>query len=373
MKKPHVLLLLTGLVLSACVSPTQTVPATPEAATNEEESTLSVESATAPPAVLTTATLDIEPETLAYLQEAISIMEENSLNRDKVNWEALKAKVFIIARGAHTPSDTYAVIESALADLGDRHSVFLTPLRVKSWQGGEHENPLPEVKLLDNNSNIGYIKLPGYSGDVGEKSNEYATAVHAQISEVDAQNPCGWIVDLRSNGGGNMWPMLASIGPILGEGRIGSYVYPSGSEELWYYDDGRVLLDDEMMVQVEGAAYQLNNPLPPVAVLFNRSTASSGEAVAIAFRGRPNTRSFGEDTASLTTNNEPFELSDGAMMMLTIAVFADRTGEAFGYNIRVNPDRYVRSGVENLSKREYTLQVAARWLLEQDTCSAIDG
>jgi C-terminal processing protease CtpA/Prc len=35
---------------------------------------------------------------------------------------------------------------------------------------------------------------------------------------MDQGNLAGWIVDLRNNGGGNMWPMLTGIGSILGEG-----------------------------------------------------------------------------------------------------------------------------------------------------------
>ena len=31
--------------------------------------------------------------------------------------------------------------------------------------------------------------------------------------------------DLRGNIGGNMWPMIAGVGPILGDGIIGWIVY----------------------------------------------------------------------------------------------------------------------------------------------------
>jgi len=41
-------------------------------------------------------------------------------------------------------------------------------------------------------------------------------------ASADRDDLIGWIVDLRGNGGGNMWPMLAGVGPVLGEGVVGS-------------------------------------------------------------------------------------------------------------------------------------------------------
>lgn len=60
---------------------------------------------------------------------------------------------------------------------------------------------------------------------------------------------------------------------------------------------------------------------PRVAVL----TAISGEAVAIAFRGRADTRSFGTPTCGLSTSNHTDRLSDGGNLYLTASVMADRS------------------------------------------------
>jgi C-terminal processing protease CtpA/Prc len=68
---------------------------------------------------------------------------------------------------------------------------------------------------------------------------------------------------------------------------------------------------------------------PNVAVLIDRSTGSSGDAIAVAFRGRPNTRFFGEHTQRDSTANQTFTLSDGASLWLTVSVQADRTGRQY--------------------------------------------
>ena len=48
----------------------------------------------------------------------------------------------------------------------------------------------------------------------------------------------GWIVDLRTDGGGNMWPMMAGLGPILGEGIMGWIVYNNREYEREYRAGG---------------------------------------------------------------------------------------------------------------------------------------
>lgn len=67
----------------------------------------------------------------------------------------------------------------------------------------------------------------------------------------------------------------------------------------------------------------------PVAVLTDSQTASSGQAIVAAFKGRPHTCSFGPPTYGVPTANQEEQLSDGALMVLTLAVDADRTGHRY--------------------------------------------
>lgn len=71
-------------------------------------------------------------------------------------------------------------------------------------------------------------------------------------------------------------------------------------------------------------------------MLTDSSTASAGEAVTIAFRGRPHTRSFGTPTNGVPTANAVFTLSDGALLTVTNALEADRTGRT--YTAAIPPD-----------------------------------
>ena len=161
----------------------------------------------------------------------------------------------------------------------------------------------------------------------------YAADVRRILTDLTAQNPKGWIVDLRGNTGGNMWPMLTGIGPILGDGIVGSFVAADGNI-TWFYQDGKTGTRNPAGLETVSLTLQeepvLQTPsVAPVAVLVDSSTASSAEAITIAFHGRPGSRSFGSRTAGKSTAVQPFKLDDGAELYLTTAIDADRSGKAY--------------------------------------------
>ena len=76
---------------------------------------------------------------------------------------------------------------------------------------------------------FGYVNIPDFSGG-GEAATEFADVLQGEIERVDVEGVCGWVVDLRKNYGGNMWPMLAGVGPVLGEG-IAGFLRRTGRRE----------------------------------------------------------------------------------------------------------------------------------------------
>lgn len=101
--------------------------------------------------------------------------------------------------------------------------------------------------------------------------------------------------------------------------------------------------------------------VPPVAVLIDGGTASSGEAIAVAFRGRPDTRFFGEATFGVSNSTFPYKLSDGAELYLVIAVDLDRNGTE--YNLGVQPDEEIPWASD-----DPVLHAALDWLSAQGVC-----
>jgi C-terminal processing protease CtpA/Prc len=213
--------------------------------------------------------------------------------------------------------------------------------------------------------NIGYIAVPGlWASPIFE---QYSDIMQQIIGDIDQTPTCAWIVDLQGNTGGAMWPMLAGIGPVLGEGRAGSFAPPADGP-AWQYRDGQALLGEMVLAQAP-APYHLRRPDPPVAVLTDRQTVSAGEGIAVAFRGRPQTRSFGGSTAGLPTNNDIVPLSDGAGLVLTVAMDADRTGQT--YDAPLVPDVPTLNNFgDRGTDADPALQTAVAWLRQQPACAA---
>lgn len=366
---PVVNLALVSLLITSCsgaATPIATSTlSSPPTSTRPVPTASLIFTATAAPSATVTSKLPISTEAAAYLEEALTIMQNNSLHRQSLHWDAIRTNAFEIAQHAQTPADTYDAIRSTLVRLGDHHSAFVTPDGVKQWaQETESDSPPPRGKLLL--EKIGFIAIEEYTPGEGK---HYATDAQQIIRDIDAQNPCGWIVDLRKNTGGNMGPMLAAIGPVLGEGEVGAFIDSYGNKQIWFYQDGQSKVNDILYTQVIGPAYELKVPFPPVAELTSTSTASAGETIVVAFRGRPNTRSFGLPTQGLSTGNQGFALSDGAMIILTTSVYVDRMGQIYGD--KIYPDELV----EDMRKFTFIMdeaipQPAIDWLMSQPSCSA---
>jgi hypothetical protein len=319
---------------------------------------------------------DLDDDAYAYLNRALVALSYTSLRRDSLNWPALRRAAFDEARGARTPEDTYPALRLALDRLEDGHSFFepptadASPDSVEATASAPDEWPTARSVTVADSVRLGYVHVPAVMG-LGEQA--YADSLRGAVRALTSRGltsnapPCGWIVDIRGNTGGNMWPMLAGLGPVVGPGRLGAFVEASGDRRPWFYDDGRagvVFLGGWFKIgaaEVEAPPHRLDPPHPPVAVLTDGRTASSGEAVAVAFRGRPNTRSFGASTMGKTTGNQAVRLPDGARLFVTAAVYADRTGRVYGGSLA--PD--VRSTAPEADARG--------WLTQQPGCSGSGG
>jgi carboxyl-terminal processing protease len=301
-----------------------------------------------------------------YLNLALNTMQRVSINRSTIDWGALRAAALERAADAQTYADTYPAIEGALRSLGDGHSFFVPPVPA----GGRPGTAATADSGRMVSHRFGYVSLMTWRG--GDAA-AYAARLQRIVAAVDRGSPCGWIVDLRSTQTRDLYPMLAGVGPILGDGVSGKIIYPSGPPAAWYYQRGSAGVikaatrQRTALVQVARPVV-LDDAVPSVAVLLGRRTASAGEAVAVSFRGRPNTRSFGRPTAGLSTYNDGFRLRDGAMLYVTTAVLADRIGQQYGGPVQ--PDIAVDGPDEpKPGADDPVIEAAARWLTIQPSCA----
>ena len=291
------------------------------------------------------------PAVRKYLEEVVGILQANSINRAGIDWVAFKQKVLAKVSGAQTIEQAYPAVEFAIVALGDKHTQFYGARPVKGPEVSAKQPPLHPDEPVP--GDIGYIRIPWVVGNQ-QKLDAYITQVQAHIKARDKPELKGWIVDLRGNMGGNMWPMLVGAGPILGEDTLGYCIDVNNTKTAWRYEKGKALYDGD--IQAETANYYtLTSANPVVAVLTDTLTASSGEAVAVAFKGRKHTRSFGAGTCGVSTSRSRFYLSDGSVILLTTAVFADRRLVRYGHSLP--PD-------EPLKPTEVVPR-AIRWIREE--------
>ena len=283
------------------------------------------------------SSMSLEAE--SFLDEMMDVMEDHSINKNTIDWPDFRQKVVATVPGAQTFKDTYPGISEALKMLGDNHSFLIKPdggiVRNSTIQCNTQSVIKPAMP-----SNIGYVKVNSFSGTEAE-GLAFSKEIQQQIKSQDNANIVGWIVDLRSNGGGNMWPMLAGVGPILGEGICGYFIDPDGVETWWGYQDGSSVFVGDNIVSVSDP-YELIVPNPKVAVLLDNAIASSGEVIAISFIDRANTRSFGSSTCGLSTANQMYALDGSHQLFLTVAYLADRNKNKYG--IPIVPDQSSTNG-----------------------------
>ena len=291
------------------------------------------------------------PAAQRELDSAIAIVRRHALWRDTVTWSVVEPEVRAIAAGAQAPDEVHPAIRALLARLGDHHSFLKKPVAARAFHTGGAKNPRPVVKLMP--EGVGYVSVPAYSGAEMNAMRAYARDLQDSIAAITPAAGCRWIVDLRTNGGGNMWPMLGGLRPVLGEVGLGSFVRAAGSAPLWHARDAVDVPPPTSLAGLDSAY---------VAVLTGPRTASSGEAVTISFRGRPHTRSFGLPTAGLSTANSGFTLPDSSMIFLTVSVEADRTGKRYGG--KIEPDEVIPVAVDDAS-HDPQLARALAWLTSQ--------
>ena len=301
-----------------------------------------------------------------YLNEVFEIVEKHSINRDSIDLKKIKRVAYAKLKNTDSLEECYPIVQSILKDLGDNHSFFMSKEQVNKWQSTSNANNNKKLitfsgKLL--NDNIGYIQMKGYSSGDSISIQKYADSLQHKIKSIDNKNLKGWILDLRENTGGNCWPMLTGIGPLLGNGICGFFIDNNGQKSSWYYRDGESGINNSTITRMSKQPYRLLNNSNPIAVLTGYKTGSSGEVVVTAFHNKSNTKSFGESTAGLSTGNANFKLSDGSMILLTTSIYADRQGNVFGG--KINPDKIIKFSYESIDlPNDPVLKKAMDWIYE---------
>lgn len=267
------------------------------------------------------------PDAKAEFQAAVDILKAHHLNRDKADWKNILAQADSLIPADKPAAEAYPSIRGVLYYLAIRHSYLIPADQVRkqymSPASADTEGlRLPQSHIADN---VGYISLPAHSGSAASDT-AYALSLRTALQKIQQKHICRIVIDLRENHGGNMWPMLRGLAPLLGQPPYGKFLNSDGPDTLW----GGAILSDGI-IPAPSRSQTMTEAF--VAVLIGPGTTSSGEFTAMAFEGRKRTEFFGTPTGGFLTINASYPLPDGAILQVSSGWAADRTGHSFRDNI----------------------------------------
>jgi C-terminal processing protease CtpA/Prc len=299
----------------------------------------------------------------------LDIAEESFVETDRVDWQPIRDWALDMVQENPSTEGAYEAVGFALAALDTPHTGFIRPDAVE--ENDDQRTPgrvPPSGEGLE--GGIGYLNLPGIN--LPDRAPEYAGEVRRIMERLENDAPvCGWILDLRDSIGGSSVGDWMALGPLVGDDLLMRFGKGGGGVQMVFYDDGVIRYENpgtaqpdvELDQRIPSDAYEPRRTDVPVAVLVSSRTASAGEAIAITFAGRPDTRFFGEKTAGATTSSEFHEMPDGAVLRIASGYYQDRTGRQ--YEDGVEPD----TEIENIRDTvDQILNTAAEWLRETNSC-----
>lgn len=298
------------------------------------------------------------PNREAIVDEAIALMQAHALGAHNVaDWDALRKESLVIASKKGNELDLDDALGYLTGQLQDGHSFYLSRSQSEafdtppsSWWSTPIASPLTEVAAVP------VLRVNGFISMDPAESKTASELLRAQVDTAVAMDSCGVIVDLSENGGGNMYPMLMGLLPLLSEGTLIQFESASGQMNSVVSDGGAIKYGDAVIMAPLAKPYVRASQKKRVALVVATGTGSSGEMVAIAFKGQENVRFFGQPTTGVTTGNVPYKVSHGGFLVLATSRTWDRVGKK--YVGSVQPDEVVTSVRSSANAQ----QLAAQWV-----------
>lgn len=333
-----------------------------------------------------------DPEPL--LSQAITGVRQIAYRSGQVDWTGLEARVRAKAAGARDELDLLPAYAVLLNGLGDGHSfVQIPPERRKAYidrhgrsfyaaSGVATAQTPPQSTFITRRDREArtlrlagraealLLVVPSVSGR-GPDAQAYANGLFEALAAA-APKSCGYVLDLRGNTGGNMWPMVTGLSPLLGDGMGLGEEDGSGQKSVYgNLRGGEAIIANgggagNRLFAVEGWR-DLGVTRAPVAILQDDGVMSSGEAVLAAFAGRRDTRTFGQRSQGLASANTGYQLADGTNLVITVGMMTDRNGRTYPGGFA--PDEPVAAGPGlEADPDDAVVEAAKAWLGRQPAC-----
>lgn len=322
--------------------------------------------------IINTFSFSQDPNIL-LLESVFIKTKETSMYRNEINWDSLIIEAYKVFSSSDL-KESYEVLLNGIRDhhgrIIDAHN-YSTIAHFTDYKNSRYTDKRTfsdnDWKLMNDTSKhfefsylkgqIGYLKLYGIAPNVDIIAE--SEKIRNGILELAKKPIKGWIIDLRYNTGGNMNPMMAGLGPLIGDGQVGRLVTGNGEVlDNWRIENGNFIYNSLQAVD-------LPQPLnfkqdQKIAVLTSRWTTSSGELVATTLKNRTNTRFFGEATGGYTTNTGWEYIGNDIILCISTGVFSDREGIVYDKNIPVDVE--IPFQITSKIKNDEAIKSAIKWL-----------
>ncbi|CAM1371722.1 S41 family peptidase [Tenacibaculum xiamenense] len=286
------------------------------------------------------------------LDSIIHNMKENSVYTNNVDWNQLEKEMHNIYNEKDSINTLKSSIKHMLTVLGDFHgSSYVNGEQIKAnvkrtrtvaydYDSDKYIGKMSSIyqkRLKESNSifsnlidkSIGYIQIPMILNNMGIDSINiaYTLKIRDKLCKLEKNNPKGYIIDLRTNLGGTMYPMFSGLGILFPNLKLGG---DSKDEKTFYSKwaiiEGNMHYEDYAIPNMPAITCNIKLGNRKVAVIIGRYTNSSGEAVASGLKGQKNVKLFGEQTAGASSTISWIPISNNIQLNPTVAYYMSKDG-----------------------------------------------
>lgn len=280
----------------------------------------------------------IKSDAEKYFDETFNLIKENSVKKNEIIWNELKRTVRDSIKYLKSNYDAHLAISYTVKLINDGHSLFGVPQKnnIKAINSrtinskNVHNIPPIIAEILDND--IGYIKLTGLHNIKLKELNIiddslskiYTLEIRKSLLNLDkSAKLSGWIIDLRSHGGGVLSCESLGLSPLFINPLIGFHwnnknIYNEIICTNTYFKFGNQIQERLLYDSI------ITNKNKKIAILVDNKTASAGEFLALAFKFQDNTKTFGKPTRGKTSHCTFYILRDNAILNLVMAYYYDK-------------------------------------------------
>lgn len=285
-----------------------------------------------------------------FIERSFEFIDSNTINTQNI--DSIKNWLYTNSANSNSVDEVAPLYTEVFKRLNDHHGNLQYKDKTYGWKVPlKNANAYIKKRLTEEKSvmsmvlkgEYGYLRIPGNTDYAFKKVDSIASDIVDHINKINSPNIKGWIIDLRCNTGGNMYPMMLGLKDFIGDEVVfGGFQNAKGKPTgKWEIVSGNMLIDGIYLQRTS----HLNRSIPstvPLAILTSSYTASAGEMTAISLIGRPHTIVIGETTANYITAVQGFKINVNAAINLSTDYVVDRNKKV--YTNSIVPDREVIGG-----------------------------